>query len=252
MRSQDYESQIVERVHERRYRPMERYIVGLDLGKNTDPTAIAVSELHPFNDVTLERTKFQPALGEARNVFRYHHRIVNLHRYMLGTPYVEIVASVGRILAQLPAAPYAPELVVDRTGVGEPVVEMFKIAGLEPISVGITAGSVVKTESRVRVNVPKAVLASTLDAALGADRLDITTEAKASDVLRLELQNFHAKVRASGTTAYEAHREGLHDDLVLALALAVWRGEHQKPVWVPVDDWHGIYDTKPLRWHRIR
>ena len=38
--------------------------------------------------------------------------------------------------------------------------------------------------------------------------------------------------------AWEAWREGLHDDLVLSGALAVWRGETTPPPMAPY--WHNI------------
>jgi hypothetical protein len=40
------------------------------------------------------------------------------------------------------------------------------------------------------------------------------------------MQNFKAKITASANETFEAWREGQHDDLVLAVALAVWGGEN--------------------------
>jgi hypothetical protein len=40
-----------------------------------------------------------------------------------------------------------------------------------------------------------------------------------------ELQNFRTKVTVAGTDPLEAWREGQHDDMVLAVALATWAGE---------------------------
>ena len=44
--------------------------------------------------------------------------------------------------------------------------------------------------------------------------------------LTAELAGFQMKVTAAGHDQYGAWREGAHDDLVLAVALAVWYGEH--------------------------
>jgi hypothetical protein len=40
----------------------------------------------------------------------------------------------------------------------------------------------------------------------------------------------------TGHDSYGAWREGTHDDLVLALACALWCGERQWPRFVPIGD----------------
>jgi hypothetical protein len=48
--------------------------------------------------------------------------------------------------------------------------------------------------------------------------------------LRAELLNFRVKINlASGHDSYEAWREGDHDDLVLAAAMAVWSARAPGP-----------------------
>jgi hypothetical protein len=52
-----------------------------------------------------------------------------------------------------------------------------------------------------------------------------------------ELQNFQMKVSLdTGHNSYGAWREGAHDDLVLALACALWCGERQWPRFAPVGE----------------
>jgi len=46
------------------------------------------------------------------------------------------------------------------------------------------------------------------------------------DTLVQELGNFKVKITKHGNDAYEAWREGQHDDLVLSVALACWYGEN--------------------------
>jgi len=53
-------------------------------------------------------------------------QVGHLERVPLGTPYPGIVAHVGRLLGKLPPG---TELVIDITGVGKPVFEMFTYAG---------------------------------------------------------------------------------------------------------------------------
>ena len=59
------------------------------------------------------------------------YRVGYLERLPLGTPYPGIVAHIGRLLGRLPAA----ELVIDFTGVGRPVFDMFRFSGITPTGV---------------------------------------------------------------------------------------------------------------------
>jgi hypothetical protein len=56
--------------------------------------------------------------------------------------------------------------------------------------------------------------------------LKIAREMALADTLKRELLNFKVKINiATGHDSYEAWREGDHDDLVLAVAMACWCGE---------------------------
>ena len=201
------------------------FIVGLDLGKSQDFTALIVNDLQWCERVRYARTKFQPIMEPIgrRRVMR--HQLVNLHRYPKGTAYPDIYRSVKSVLTQLPQRERYPELVVDGTGVGAPVVDAMREMAMHPISITITGGRTINKISSAAITVPKTLLASAVDIVLAEDRLDITMKASASMPLKAELQGFRVKIRATGTEALEAWREGTHDDLVLATALAVWRGE---------------------------
>jgi hypothetical protein len=48
-------------------------------------------------------------------------------------------------------------------------------------------------------------------------------------VLMRELQDFRVKISDQGHDSYGAWREGAHDDLVLAVAVAAWYGERWRP-----------------------
>jgi hypothetical protein len=55
--------------------------------------------------------------------------------------------------------------------------------------------------------------------------------------LTQELQHFQMKIALdTGHDSYGAWREGTHDDLVLALACALWCGERKWPRFAPVGD----------------
>ena len=46
-----------------------------------------------------------------------------------------------------------------------------------------------------------------------------------AEVLKAEMRNFRSRI-SPALHASDSHREGEHDDLLLALACAVWAAEH--------------------------
>ena len=88
----------------------ERYVVGCDLGQSHDPTAVAV--VRRIDD---------DADPSAPPIFQVGH----LERLPLGTPYPGVVRHVSRMLGAVPLRGKS-ELVIDFTGVGRPVFDMFQ------------------------------------------------------------------------------------------------------------------------------
>ena len=145
-------------------------------------------------------------------------QVGHLERVPLGTSYPAIVAHVGRLLTKLPGY---PELVIDFTGVGRPIFDMFVCSGISPTGVLITGGTA-ETRDGPTCSVPKLTLVSRLQALLHEGRLKIQRELDEAETLVRELQDFRAEFTAAGHLTFNA-RSGKHDDLVLALAIAVWR-----------------------------
>jgi hypothetical protein len=70
---------------------------------------------------------------------------------------------------------------------------------------------------------------SAVQIALQSGRLKIAEELALAETLRKELLNFRIKVNISTAhDSYEAWREGDHDDLVLATALACWKAARRQ------------------------
>ena len=182
----------------------ERYTVGVDLGQSFDPTAISCVRRLDADDGDPSRSIFQ---------------VGHLERLPLGVPYPSIVRAVGGVLAA-PRLRKA-ELVIDYTGVGRPVFDMFEGAGLSPIGVTITSGNSTTNEGMV-YGVPKLHLISRVQALLHSGRLKIHKGLADAPALVAELQEFRAEVTNSGYWRFGA-RSGKHDDLVLAVAIALWR-----------------------------
>ncbi len=194
------------------------HIVGLDLGQASDYTALCVVErTERFPDGRIPDPEVTRRVG--------HYAVRHLKRYALGTPYPAIVRDVAALLTRPPLP--GSTLVVDGTGVGRAVVDMFRQAELpgklEPVT--ITSGNAISRQAD-GWHVAKRQLAGTLAALLPQQRLKIA-EMPERDVLLRELRTFRVKVStATGNESYESWRESDKDDCVLSVAIAVWFGEH--------------------------
>jgi hypothetical protein len=75
--------------------------------------------------------------------------------------------------------------------------------------------------------VPKRDLVAAVQVLLQNGRLKIAPELELAPVLKKELLNFRVKIDPkTAHDSYEHWREGDHDDLVLATALACWYSEY--------------------------
>lgn len=190
-----------------------RYFMGVDLAQSRDYTAFAILEQieQPVPMVGKERIFVE------RYEIVYHLRY--LHRPPQGTKYPEIVRMTKQILED-PKMSGKTALVVDATGVGRPVVDLMKDAGLIPVSVTITAGTQA-VSGKDGYHIPKRDLVSALQVLLHTRRLK-TGNTPESKALVEELETFKVKTSTAGKDRFEAWRNTEHDDLVLATALAAW------------------------------
>jgi hypothetical protein len=228
---------------------MPNYYVGLDLGQRADYTALAVLEepiwvpsdewvwarglndqleqrsgwVAPSDLVPDESKRIRRPSSPERPVLALKY----LERFELNTPYPAIVKHTATLLARPPLAGNAV-LLVDATGVGRPVVDMFDQIGLSPMAITITGGDVVTNDGR-EYRVPKRDLAMAVQVLLQNRRLTFAAALPLLDVLTTELQNFEVKITKTAHDTYEAWREGVHDDLVLAVALPCWYREWSNP-----------------------
>jgi hypothetical protein len=149
----------------------------------------------------------------------------HLERLPLGMSYPAQVAVAQDLLARPPlcgdASTRPAELVIDETGVGRPVADLFNAAGSKPIQITITAGLETTAQGLRRWHVAKTALISTLDARLHTGELRFAAALSEAPAMRDELLNFNRHVSASGRYSYQA-RATAHDDLVLAVAIGVW------------------------------
>ncbi len=225
------------------------YYVGLDLGQARDYTAVAVVEEQlwvadrwsPAHGVHLEPGWTSPADLEpwaAEEVLRHnYHRgrphdppllVRHLERFPLGTPYPELVTRVQRLLESEPLRERRVALEVDKTGVGAPVVDLFRLSGLHPIPIMLHGGDRVIVEPTGGYRVPKRDVVHAAQVALESRRLKIAGRLKHADTLVHELRSFTGKIdERTAHDTYAAWREGDHDDLLLAVSMAVWHRQHR-------------------------
>ncbi len=214
--------------------------VGVDLGQQRDYTAISITERvllptgkvsrEPYFDWNTQRTRWH-SVEEGKPEYRVRH----LERPPLGTSYVKVVERILELLESLRDTELM--LAVDTTGVGRPVADMLKTSLREWLEkhrliaittawITITGGDSVTKVEDGGLRVPKRDLASAPLVLMQNGQLKIAAEMPLADTLKRELLNFKVKINiATGHDSYEAWREGDHDDLVLAVAMACWCGE---------------------------
>lgn len=219
------------------------FVLGLDLGQAGDPTAISVLE-EPLWLTEETRWHLNQAAGgwvwprdlqpdwldRIRADWRAAPekpplRMPHLERLPLGTSYVEVVRHVKALLARPPLATSRTALVIDFTGVGRPVYDLFVEAGLRPIGITVTGGNDVHPDD-AGYRVPKRDLVAAAQAVLQSGRLRIAEALPDAQTLRNELISFKIRVNIkTGHDQYGEWRNGKHDDLVLSAAMAIWYRE---------------------------
>lgn len=233
---------------------MSRFIVGVDVGQSQDPTALVVLERGQSSHIgKSQRTVYDGGVP------RIEHAAVKLSRYdaihaerlPLGTSYPAVVAHIRELMydARLRGA----ELVIDKTGVGRPIVDLLRRDGLRPIGISIHGGSAVSRDEIGDYGVPKRDLVGVIQVLLQTGRLKFARELPLLDVLVGELADFRVSIsQSTGHDSYAAWRVGAHDDLVLALACGLWHAEHgrqrQRTSVAQTRSWsHGLIERLPPR-----
>jgi hypothetical protein len=188
------------------------FIMGVDLGQANDYTAVSI----------LEQKRV-----EQESKTSHHYDVRHLER-LRGMPYPQQVAQIRKMYQSLEVKG-SINLVVDQTGVGRPVVDMLRDAGLYCIAVTITGGDSV-TGERPEYRVPKRDLVTAVQVLLQSERLKIARSLPEAQTLVNELLAFRVSINLkTGHDSYGndagAWRENPHDDLVLATAIASWYGE---------------------------
>lgn len=180
-----------------------RVLLGLDLGQRRDHSALVIIEKRVVLTGEFDAVHW-------RHVTRVRMELRHAERLPLGLPYLALAARLRLALEGLNASSYAAApvtkiLVLDAAGPGGPIAELLHRArlGVRLMPITITGGGRPNGS-----NVPRAVLLA---------RLRILLE---SGILRLSprARDLHGELRSVRLDG----RQSGHDDLALALALAVW------------------------------
>lgn len=208
----------------------KKFIFSLDLGQVNDYTALII--LERTQKVTTETVvttsdpivtgrdwREKTTVCDAVYAVRYIERMRNL-------PYPVIVDRVKSVIEK-PEIEGRYKLVIDQSGVGRPVYDMFHKAGLDCFGITITGGGSDQLVSRSEAHVAKQnLVAVTQVISQSKDPVRLNYAAGLADLelLRGEVGTFGVQRTKAANEIYEA-REGAHDDLILALALGLWFGE---------------------------
>jgi hypothetical protein len=179
------------------------FTMGVDLGQTNDFTALSVlSSREDIPDFSLP----------------------SLKRLQRGRPYPEQVQVVIERYERLKAMTSLPDeikIVVDRTGVGRAVFDLFVLAELPVVGITITGGNqVIAEQDGTGFRVPKRDLVGCVKVLLQQNALKISGQLAEAKILQSEMQNFTYKINDNANDIYG--RENQHDDLLLSVACASW------------------------------
>jgi hypothetical protein len=178
--------------------------------------------------------------------------LVYLKRPKLGTPYDVIARRVAELCLKLEPKGAFDEigqltLAVDGTGVGRGVVDMLNAefrardgrgeyvprVDFRPVTVTGSNSTVRRPRSRRDYwSVPKKDLVFPAVTAFQQKRLRIAKDVQDKAALVNELTNYRRNINiATGNLSFEPWRESDHDDLLFAVALALWGWTQGKMQW---------------------
>lgn len=193
--------------------------VGVDLGRKQDYTAIVAAEL-----VNTENDEFNIPMFE---------------RLQLGTPFGQVIDRVLQVRDGIKRIQdqrdldagmqtedlnnYGPdEILVDQSGLGDPVVEEMRRRDLFVTGVLLTGGNQVFQEN-LTLHIAKTALVSRLQVLFGDHRIHFAKGGPLAEKMIEELENFRLKVTPAANLQFEPFKTGIHDDLIVALGLACFR-----------------------------
>jgi hypothetical protein len=198
------------------------FIIGASLGEGKQPTTVAVLEQE------VVKNSRWPAETNAL-LLRHLERVPD-------ASYPDVVRRIGKLLESKELkdceACGKTEVMLDITGSGRPVLDLFDRATIKPLVVQI--GGVEELESVVgkwrHWRLPKTELVGVLRVLWESDHFKMAKELDLVPSLLQELDEFKYKPPPINEHDPESWREGANDDLVFATAVAAWRAYKYVPL----------------------
>jgi hypothetical protein len=217
-----------------------RWILSADLGQSNDSTAICALEhvtgVVDFRSAYERHCNIEVSGLSQTPAERYNVRF--MQRLSLGTSYPDVGLYLKELLSRPPLTGDGDgvrpaKLVIDETAIGRVACDYFEASGLNPVRVCITASNETTCEGYRhghpnRFHVGKKLLITNVETLLHYDELHFSLKLADAPALREELQDFQRSLSAAGRMTFQA-RNGKHDDMVLAVALACWLGKRKEP-----------------------
>jgi len=211
---------------------VNEYIAAIDCARKRDRFVITISK----NDQLIvegNEAAEQPDRLIARLAIMY------LDQWS-GLPYREMVDKCVRILGHRTLSNNC-DLLVDATGVGDPIVEMFHEAGISVMPIIVTGGKGVRevyegfgsiiapASDRLRglrvmkeIHVPKADMVAAGQIMLENRRVSIAKNIKWADELKRQLMHLSPKNTPAGNVRYESDDNSVNDDIAFCYILTAW------------------------------
>jgi hypothetical protein len=194
-------------------RAQPHHHIGQDLGQCVDRSAVAIVEFVNQPTGTIDPATRAP-LFSSRLALRH------LESLPLETPYPQVAARAHELVRH-PRLMGRCTYIVDAHGPGGPVVDQLRLPypkfGAPIVPMKVVTGDEARQKEKT-YNVPKTLLLERLQHVLRTKKLRLYQGPLTGDLVR-ELTLLQRVSRPSGNVVFESPA---HDDLVMALAMAVW------------------------------
>ena len=242
---------------------MSQYVISIDIAKRRDFTAIQI-----YRD-TPELIRGDRAANAPDRHFHFQDLVYQFKGQDMR--YQDLAMHVVRLVSDKKVA-NNNDLIVDGTGVGVAVVDIFRERGLNPIPIVATAGGTAKpvyadigsifgngTGEQLKGmhtvsewHVPKVEMVQAGQVAMEQRLVRIAPNVNHLDDFREQLQGFKGRFNErTNYTRYDAEDDEVHDDFITCYLMAMWwirtksenalaqrlTGETDNVKWSPMDRW---------------
>lgn len=240
---------------------MSQYVVSIDIAKRRDFTAIQI-----YRD-TPELIRGDKAAHAPDRQFHYQDLVYQFKGQDMR--YQDLAMHVVRLLSDKKVN-NNNDLIVDGTGVGVAVVDIFRERGLNPIPIVATSGGTARPvyadignifgtgeqlkgmQTVSEWHVPKVEMVQAGQVAMEQRLVRIAPNVNHLDDFREQLQGFKGRFNEkTNYTRYDAEDDDVHDDFITCYLMAMWwirtksentlaqrlTGEKDNTTWSPMDRW---------------